>query len=280
MIVAARGPVYSFNGYPVAAVTWAQRNGLLGADSRVVTRDFVGNYLEARYGTSVPVFIDDRYDMFPPALVEDFVTLNDGHAGWEEVLERYHASAVLWPTNEALGQLVADSPRWRIVYSDQEFLIGVPRLTRRTEVAASPGDCATESNLSRGVVPQQRDGGERHTLAISATSNAYSTSEAPRVGRSVPGARSRGTRTLRNVSLAGSSIAPAAYVAPSSRSRFVVLMMTGASGVNSIGPNSPFRSLLARSVSDRHPPEPLQLAVAMQLPERLSLSCSWATRRR
>src|SRR5207249_967934 len=57
MIVAARGPVYSFKGYPVAAVTWAQRNGLLGPDSRVVTRDFVGNYLELRYGTSVPVFM-------------------------------------------------------------------------------------------------------------------------------------------------------------------------------------------------------------------------------
>ena len=127
MIVAARGPVYSYNGYPVAAVTWADRNALLGTDSRVVTRDFVGNYLEARFGTSVPVFIDDRYDMFPRSLVEDFVILNDGHAGWEAVLERYDASAVLWPTSEALGQLLAVSPRWRVVYSDQEFLIAVPR---------------------------------------------------------------------------------------------------------------------------------------------------------
>ena len=127
MVVAARGPAYSFNGYPVAAVTWAQHNGLLGDDSRVVTRDFVGNYLEARYGTSVPVFLDDRYDMFPPSLVEDFERLNGGNAGWEEALHRYRASAVLWPTNEALGQLLAASPRWRIVYSDQEFLIGVPR---------------------------------------------------------------------------------------------------------------------------------------------------------
>ncbi|MEY2421768.1 MAG: hypothetical protein QOI95_1835 [Acidimicrobiaceae bacterium] len=127
MIVAASGPVYSYNGYPVAAVTFAQRNGLLGADSRVVSRDFVGNYLEARYGTTVPVFIDDRYDMFPAAVVDDFLVLNEGHAGWEEVLYRYHASAVLWSTNEALGQLLAVSPQWRIVYSDQEFLIALPR---------------------------------------------------------------------------------------------------------------------------------------------------------
>jgi len=51
MIAAGTGPVYNFNGYPVAAVTWASRNGMLGPDSRVVARDFVGNYVEARYGT-------------------------------------------------------------------------------------------------------------------------------------------------------------------------------------------------------------------------------------
>jgi hypothetical protein len=127
MIVAAQGPVYSYNGYPVAAVTWAQRNGLLGADSRVVSRDFVGNYLEGRTGTSVPVFLDDRYDMFPAKVVDDFLTLNDGHADWEVVLEDYRASAVLWPANEVLSQLLAISPRWRVVYSDQEFVIAVPR---------------------------------------------------------------------------------------------------------------------------------------------------------
>ena len=127
MIVAASGPVYSFRGYPVAAVTWAERNGLLGADSRVVARDFVGNYLEARYGTSVRVFLDDRYDMFPASVVDDFVTVDEGHAGWDEVLRRYRPSAVLWATNEALGQLLAASPRWRIVYSDEMFLIAEPR---------------------------------------------------------------------------------------------------------------------------------------------------------
>jgi hypothetical protein len=127
MAVAANGPVYSFKGYPVAAVTWAQRNGLLGADSRMVSADYVGNYLEARFGTKVPVFIDDRYDMFPATLVDDFGTLNSGKPGWEEVLDRYHASGVLWPTDESLGQLLAVSPRWKVVYSDQEFLIAQPR---------------------------------------------------------------------------------------------------------------------------------------------------------
>ncbi len=125
--VAASGPVYSYNGYPVAAVTWAQREGLLGPGARVVSRDFVGNYLEGRFGTSVKVFLDDRYDMYPTQVIDDFVILNEGTAGWEEVLDRYHATAVLWPSHEATGQLLAASPRWRVVYSDQEFLVAEPR---------------------------------------------------------------------------------------------------------------------------------------------------------
>ena len=126
-IVAASGDVYSFKGYPVAAVTWAEQHHLLDAGAHVVSRDYVGNYLEARYGTAVKVFLDDRYDLFPASVVEDFTLLNNGRIGWDDVLDTYDTTAVLWPTEEALGQLLADSPRWHVVYSDQEFLIAVPR---------------------------------------------------------------------------------------------------------------------------------------------------------
>src|SRR5207253_9923191 len=88
MAVAATGPVYNFNGYPVAAVTWADRNGLLTSNARVVSRDFVGNYLEVRYGTRVKVFLDDRFDMFPTSVVEDFSSLNRGAPSWDTTLEK------------------------------------------------------------------------------------------------------------------------------------------------------------------------------------------------
>ena len=127
VVVGEQGPVFSFKGYPVAAVTWAERNHLLDPGAHVVARDYVGNYIELRYGTDVKVFLDDRYDMFPTSVVEDSTALNNGRAGWNDVLDRYHTSAVIWPTNEALAQLLADSPRWRVVYTDQEFLIAQPR---------------------------------------------------------------------------------------------------------------------------------------------------------
>ena len=127
MVVAAGGPVYSYNGYPVAAVTWAVRNGLLGPDSRVVARDFVGNFVEGRYGTDVKVFVDDRFDMFPVQVLEDFNSFNAADPKWDSILDSYHPTAVMWAPNEPFGQYVAASDRWRVVYSDQEFLIAVPR---------------------------------------------------------------------------------------------------------------------------------------------------------
>ena len=127
MIVAGTGPVYSYDGYPVAAVTWASRNGVLGPDSRVVARDFVGNFIEARYGTDVKVFVDDRFDMFPIQVLEDFNSFNAADPNWDAILDTYHPTAVMWAPNEPFGQYLAASGRWRVVYTDQEFLIAVPR---------------------------------------------------------------------------------------------------------------------------------------------------------
>ena len=127
VVVTASGPVYNLSGYPVAAVTWAEQQGLLASGKHFVTRDYVGNYLEARYGTTVKVFMDDRFDMFPEKVVDDFLTLTRGGPGWQEVLDRNGATAVLWAVDEPLGQLLAVSPQWRVVYSDERFLIAEPR---------------------------------------------------------------------------------------------------------------------------------------------------------
>lgn len=126
-VSAARGSVYSFEGYPVAAVTFAERHGLLAGGEHLVARDYVGNYLEARFGPSVKVFFDDRFDMFPARVADDDVTLVKGEPGWDRVLATYRATAVLWRVDEPLGQLVAASPLWHVVYADSEYLVAEPR---------------------------------------------------------------------------------------------------------------------------------------------------------
>ena len=122
-----QGPDTDLVGYPEEAVIWMEEEGLLTADSRVVSRDFVGNFLEAHSGTDVPVFIDDRYDMFPIDVVHDYSSLNHGDDDWEDILDRWGATAVLWDDDTDLYPLLEDSDRWEVVYRDPTWLVAVPR---------------------------------------------------------------------------------------------------------------------------------------------------------
>jgi hypothetical protein len=122
------GPNTDLVGYPTQAVAWLDDHGLTDHDARVVSRDFAGNYLEARYGTNVQVFMDDRYDMFPEDLVLDYETLRQGRDGWEEVVERWDADAILWDDEEGtdLVPLLEASPNWSIAYRDDRWVIALP----------------------------------------------------------------------------------------------------------------------------------------------------------
>jgi hypothetical protein len=121
------GQTVRLRPYPVAAVTWAGEQGALGADARVVTQDFVGNYLEARLGTTLRTFIDDRYDMYPSDVVDDYSTLLKGTTGWQDVLTKWSATSVLWERGQPLAELLMVSPAWHIVYSDELYVIAEPR---------------------------------------------------------------------------------------------------------------------------------------------------------
>jgi hypothetical protein len=117
---------YDLKGYPVAAVAWMDDQGMLGPESRVVSRDFAGNYLEAVYGDDVRVFMDDRYDMFPSPIPEDYIDLLR-RQGWKEILDRYEPTAVLWDRETQLGQIIPEADDWGVVYADDLWLVACPR---------------------------------------------------------------------------------------------------------------------------------------------------------
>jgi hypothetical protein len=134
------GPQLGLYGYPVAAVSWLDQQGHLDGEQRVVARELVGNYLEGLYGTDVPVFVDDRFDMYPTEVLEDHFALLEGgsteRGGSLELLSSYEPELVLWETNSALGQLLTASDRWAVVYQDEEWLIACPR-----EAPGAPARC-------------------------------------------------------------------------------------------------------------------------------------------
>jgi hypothetical protein len=127
VVTRSQGQVYLLDDYPVAAVAWAERTGHLTDDTNVVTRDYGGNYLELRNGGRYRPFIDDRYDMFPQSVVDDYDLLLSGKPGWDDVLRDRDADLVLWPVDSPLAQLLLASPDWNVVYTDSQWIAAKPR---------------------------------------------------------------------------------------------------------------------------------------------------------
>jgi hypothetical protein len=120
---AMKHPAYTWTLYPVSEVSWLQSQHLV--PGRVATTDYVGNYLEFRFGTHASAFIDDRADIFPPAVEKDYGTLLAGSEGWQQVLARYHFDVVLWPRNEALASLISEDPGWTVRIRDRRWVVAV-----------------------------------------------------------------------------------------------------------------------------------------------------------
>ncbi|HWJ96942.1 MAG TPA: hypothetical protein VNQ33_02215, partial [Acidimicrobiales bacterium] len=122
-----RQPDTDLATYPEASVTWMRKEGMLSPGSRVVTRDFVGNYLEARYGPDRVVFFDDRVDMYPMSVVDQYMELIDANTKPGPVLDDLDASAVLWDADSPFGDWLEDPANgWRIVRRDDDWMVAVP----------------------------------------------------------------------------------------------------------------------------------------------------------
>ncbi|MEO6989162.1 MAG: hypothetical protein ABI239_11005 [Aquihabitans sp.] len=122
-------PHTDLRGYPVEEAAWMRDNDLLDLESRVLTRDTVGNFFEARYGPDVVrVFIDDRVDMYPPALVADYAELVNERSDdiYADISRKYEPTAVLWQSDTPFGEWIESSPRWNVVHEGEDWLVAIP----------------------------------------------------------------------------------------------------------------------------------------------------------
>lgn len=120
---AANTPALNVKAYPVKAVNYLEDNELLGGNHRLAHQDVVGNYLTLRYGRQVPVFIDDRVDMYPAEVSKDYVSLLRGRPGALERLDRYGIDVVLWDRQLPLIQIMTASGKWREVFRDHDWVV-------------------------------------------------------------------------------------------------------------------------------------------------------------
>ena len=113
---------YDLERYPVAAFEFLEdQQALSGA--RVAHPDFVGNWLELRYGGDLPVFIDDRYELHDRDLFDDYLTLFNGRAGWDETLQRWEIDHVVWQHDSALRSLLELHDAWQIAFDDDRWIV-------------------------------------------------------------------------------------------------------------------------------------------------------------
>jgi hypothetical protein len=109
-------------GYPKAAATFLSDAGLLGPDHRLAHQDFVGNYLELRFGRQVKTFIDDRYDMYPLPVSNDYELLQSGKGDSTAILDRYRVDVVLWQPKLPLVPLL-EAKGWQQAFADKDYVV-------------------------------------------------------------------------------------------------------------------------------------------------------------
>ncbi|MFM8304897.1 MAG: hypothetical protein ACKOA9_11475, partial [Actinomycetota bacterium] len=107
--------------YPVAAMDAMQSRGLVG--TRLLMDDADAAYPELAFGTAQPVFLDDRYDMFPPRVVADFMAVSRAEPGYARILERYGVETIIWDRSRPLVRLLRASGDWTEVHRDRTWVL-------------------------------------------------------------------------------------------------------------------------------------------------------------
>jgi hypothetical protein len=122
-VLALTADPLDFKTYPVAAVNFLDQAHLLDAPHRLAHQDAVGNFITLRFGRRVPIFIDDRVDMFPLSVSRDYVKLLDGSPDSLSILDRYHADLVLWESSRPLPAQLRLSQRWQEIFNDGTWVV-------------------------------------------------------------------------------------------------------------------------------------------------------------
>ncbi|MEO6627530.1 MAG: hypothetical protein ABIP03_03075 [Aquihabitans sp.] len=127
VVVGVMGPNTDLEAYPEQAAAYMRSEGLLTTQTRVVSRDFVGNYLTYAYGPDeVRVFIDDRVDMYPLATIRQYARLLADNGDYQAVLTETRATSVLWDRDSSFGRWLEQSDGWQVVYTDRNWVVAVP----------------------------------------------------------------------------------------------------------------------------------------------------------
>ena len=118
-----RGPTIDVSGYPAKAVDHLAATGRLGPGHHIAAVDVVGCFLIWRVGPGTKVFIDDRYDMYPRAVIDDASTLGAARDGVRGVLDRRRVDTVVWAVRQALPEQLRALGGWHEDFDDGRWVV-------------------------------------------------------------------------------------------------------------------------------------------------------------
>jgi hypothetical protein len=118
---AANEPDLDLRGYPTRAMNFLDDEGRIG--ERIFFTDRNAGFVIAKYWPRQQVFLDDRFDMYPGELVEQYEKVTDARPEWAEVLGDHDVQLVVWERRGALTQLLDESDAWQRIYTDKDYVI-------------------------------------------------------------------------------------------------------------------------------------------------------------
>ncbi|MGA9508059.1 MAG: hypothetical protein WBV55_05365, partial [Candidatus Sulfotelmatobacter sp.] len=110
--------------FPSRAVDYFESQNLPGP---VFAPDFWGGYLIYRLYPQVKVAVDDRHDFYGEQFLKLYLNVMHVEPGWENFLQLYAVRYVLAPKDSALANILAETPHWQPIYSDDVAVIFVPK---------------------------------------------------------------------------------------------------------------------------------------------------------
>jgi hypothetical protein len=113
----------NLKSYPVAAIDYLERSGLRGPTHRIAEQDVVGCFFDLRFGVKARVFVDDRYDMFPLSVSDDYASLLKGNPESLPVLDRWKVDVVLWDKSLPLVTTLKATGKWQETYAKGDWVV-------------------------------------------------------------------------------------------------------------------------------------------------------------
>ena len=101
--------------FPSAAVDYIETHNVRGP---LLSPDAWGGYLIYRLYPREKVVIDDRHDFYGETFLKSYLKMIHLEPGWDDFLNQSQPGCAILPKDSALANILAETPSWQPIYSD------------------------------------------------------------------------------------------------------------------------------------------------------------------